>query len=156
MFTQLEQAKQKWGGSSDIIDRWLASRRQLLVSYWALATNAPSGRATLPEAERVAEFSDLLMDYVSVGHFEVYERIVSGCERHGGNCLAQTQRLYPRIAETTQQVLRFNDRYAELQSDDSLLELDADLSKLGEALEQRFELEDKLIASLHQHQHTST
>ncbi|EKE77181.1 Rsd/AlgQ family anti-sigma factor [Gallaecimonas xiamenensis] len=152
MFTQLEQAKEKWGGTSDVIDRWLATRQQVLVSYCKLATHAPNGRSPLPEAAQLENFCAILLDYVSAGHFEIFEQVVSRCEKRGDESLALANRVYPKITDTTQFILDFNDKYQDLEDEDRLLELDGDLSSLGEVLEQRFELEDKLIATLHQHQ----
>ncbi|WKE65170.1 sigma D regulator [Gallaecimonas kandeliae] len=153
MFTQLEQAKEKWGGASDVIDRWLATRQQLLVSYCKLAAHSsPNGHSPLPDASQLESFCAILLDYVSAGHFEIFEQVVSRCEKRGGESLALANRLYPMITDTTQVVLDFNDKYLDIKDEEQLLGLDKDLSTLGEALEQRFELEDKLIATLHEHQ----
>lgn len=151
MFTQLEQAKEKWGGASDTIDRWLATRQQLLVTYCKLAAKGP-GQSALPDADQLENFCAILLDYISAGHFEVFEQVVMGCEKHSEEGKALAQRIYPKITDTTQLVLDFNDKYQDLEDEDSLLSLDGDLSALGETLEQRFALEDKLIAALYQHQ----
>lgn len=98
-----------------------------------------------------AQFCELLVDYVSAGHFEVYDKIVANCELTGELKQQLAKTLYPRIGETTQAALEFNDRYADGASDDELMEFDKDLAALGHALEARFELEDQLIATLSVH-----
>ena len=40
---------------------------------------------------------------------------------------------------------QFNDKYGEAADDEALLELDGDLDRLGQALEERFRLEDRLV-----------
>jgi regulator of sigma D len=87
------------------------------------------------------------MDYVAAGHFALYERILEGRERRKGVARAAAE-LYPQIAETTQFFVDFNDRYDQLDDAQMDRELSSDLSKLGERLATRIELEDRLIAEL--------
>jgi regulator of sigma D len=63
--------------------------------------------------------------------------------------VALANALYPRISETTDVALDFNDKYAEAAQDNILANFDTDLSKLGEVLELRFELEDELIENFY-------
>ena len=94
------------------------------------------------------------MDYLSAGHFEIYDDIAKACKEKGPESQNLANALYPRISETTDVALDFNDKYAEVDKDDLLDEFDKDLSTLGEALELRFELEDELIDNLYSN-HTS-
>ena len=87
------------------------------------------------------------MDYIAAGHFGLYERISSGKERRQGvNSLAEE--LYPRIAETTDIAVAFNDKYD--CGDDGKIgpNLGKDLSRLGEELALRAELEDQLLNAM--------
>ncbi|WP_341502183.1 sigma D regulator [Gallaecimonas sp. GXIMD4217] len=152
MLTQLEKAKALWGGASDTIDRWFAERQQLLVCFCELAAKAPNGQTPLPDTAQLESFCELLMDYLSAGHFEIFEQIVSQCEKRGPDSLALANRIYPKITETTQAILDFNDRYAEIESEEQLFDLGRELGRLGEVLERRFELEDRLIQTLYSHQ----
>lgn len=94
----------------------------------------------------LTEFCQLLVDYIAAGHFSLYERIANGNERRRG--LADlAQELYPRIAQTTTVVLDFNDRY-EGDACEITESFKDDLSRLGEELTTRIELEDRLIARL--------
>jgi regulator of sigma D len=133
--------------SQAVIRRWLAERNELLVLYCRLTGKRKD--KVLPDQQQLSQFCDILIDYVSAGHFEVYEQLVSMCDRHGPESLQLLQELFPRISKTTDIVVDFNDKYASVQTDEELMaELDKDLSKLGEAIAQRIELEDRLIDTL--------
>ena len=151
MLKQLEKAEQRWGGANSLIDQWLNNRRKLLVNYCKIAGIPPydSTEKSLPPVTLIKEFCDLLMDYVSEGHFEVYDQVVTACEQHGSSSKTLAQNLVPRISETTDSALDFNDKYTTLVDDNVLFQLDKDLSSLGHAMETRFELEDKLWEVLH-------
>ncbi len=151
MLTRLEKAQQKWGGSHSVIDKWLAERQELLVMYCALAGFNGKGRNdhALPEVAQIQGFCQILMDYLSAGHFEIYDDIAKQCQQKGPQSIELAKSLYPRISETTDLALEFNDKYTELAADDLMAEFDRDLSTLGEALELRFELEDELIDNLY-------
>ncbi|GIU23170.1 Rsd/AlgQ family anti-sigma factor [Shewanella colwelliana] len=151
MLKQLERAEQKWGGANTLIDQWLNHRRKLLVNYCQIAGLPPyeSLDKSLPEFKSVKEFCDLLVDYVSEGHFEVYDRVVTACEKNGESTQNLAQTIVPKISETTDLALDFNDKYTEADDDKILYQLDKDLSSLAHAMETRFELEDKLLEVLH-------
>ena len=146
MLKRLEQAQQSWGGSDKAIDKWLTEREAVLIQYCKLAGLKPYQQETqLPSPDELKDFCISLMDYTSAGHFEMYDKLISPV--NGGSCQLASQ-VYPDINGTTDIVLSFNDRYGESHDDAELEALDHDLCTLGEALSQRFELEDKLIANL--------
>ncbi|BDF95834.1 MULTISPECIES: Rsd/AlgQ family anti-sigma factor [Pseudoalteromonas] len=151
MLTRLEKAQQKWGGSHTVIDKWLTERQELLVLYCRIAGFSPYDQKdhALPDQLQIQNFCQILMDYLSAGHFEVYDDIAKACEQKGPSSQKLANELYPRISETTDTALDFNDKYAEVDKEDLLNDFDHDLSKLGEALELRFELEDELIDNLY-------
>ncbi|GHG75207.1 sigma D regulator [Alishewanella longhuensis] len=159
MYTRVQQAQKKWGGSLLAIDNWLDERRQLIVSYCKLAGLPPfeKDRHTMPSQEKIIEFCQLLMDYLSAGHFEVYEQIVTQCAINGTDSRKLADSLYPKIAISTDLALEFNDKYAEHLSTRNSGAFDNELSSLGQALEERFALEDKLIETLYvKHQDETT
>tara|TARA_R110002126_G_scaffold43555_28_gene124985 strand:- start:3654 stop:4139 length:486 start_codon:yes stop_codon:yes gene_type:complete len=151
MYRRVQQAQKKWGGSLTAIDNWLDERQQLIVSYCKLAGLPPfeKDRHTLPAQDKVREFCQLLMDYLSAGHFEVYERIVDQCTINGTDSRKLADSLYPKISVSTDLALSFNDAYADHLSTRDSAAFDRELSELGQALEERFELEDELIDTLH-------
>lgn len=149
MLENCRNARERWGGVSELIDRWLKERQELLVHYCAL-----SGESDRDEVEALQQkcvrLCELLLDYVSAGHFEVYEQLIQEAREFNDGGLELAARVYPKIEKTTEVALSFNDRI----DDQSLSAQDADelfaeLSKLGEALENRFEMEDVLIDQLH-------
>lgn len=143
MLSSTEQARQKWGGRHNAVDTWLAERKVLLVKYCELAGIPPYGSRgqALPDAEHIQLFCELLMDYLSAGHFDLYDRLA--------NAKTQSSDIYPQISATTEAALAFNDRYADIGVGSDLDGFDRELSKLGEQLEARFELEDQLLHELY-------
>lgn len=147
MLKQLENVKSKWGGKSQTVDNWLQARQQLLVTYCNLA-GLDQKSESLPEANDIAQFCEFLMDYLSAGHFEVFDMLVS--DDADGQRLKE--HLYPKLTQTTDAALQFNDKFAEAVTIEQAADFDDALAKLGETLEERFGLEDELI----EHMHTNT
>jgi regulator of sigma D len=101
----------------------------------------------LQRGEKLRSFCQILVDYVSAGHFEVYDQLIKeGREFDDAEALQEASKLYDTIDTTTERLLDFNDKYLET---DDISSLTADLSHLGEALEVRFSTEDRLISVLH-------
>lgn len=89
------------------------------------------------------QFSQLLIDYVSLGHFGVFERLIEGTERRTA-VLTVANKIYPEFSKTTDAVIKFNDKYDSQKHKISVEKLESDLSALGESLAIRIDLEDKL------------
>lgn len=146
MLENCKTAKERWGGVSEIIDRWLEERQQMLVQYCALS-GLDQNLSDLQRGEKLRSFCQILVDYVSAGHFEVYDQLIKeGREFDDADALQQAGKLYDVVDKTTEKLLDFNDKYLET---DDLTSLTEDLSQLGEALEVRFSAEDRLISVLH-------
>ena len=95
-------------------------------------------------------FCQILMDYASAGHFEVYEQLLNEARAFQDGSEALLDRLYPQIAETTSTFIAFNDTYdTEAHSAQAFGKLKQALSHLGEDMATRFALEDQLINALH-------
>ena len=62
--------------------------------------------------------------------------------------LKAAEESYPIVAGITQRAVDFNDKYDKAGDDVPADRLEADLSKLGEELAARFELEDRLFRAL--------
>lgn len=150
MLKRVEKAQQKWGGSHTVIDNWLNERQELIVLYYKVAGFSPYEKKdnALPELKQIQTFCQILMDYLSAGHFEVYDDIAKACKEKGVESQQLANKIYPKISETTDIALDFNDKYAEIDAEDLLERFDSDLSVVGEALESRFMLEDELIDNL--------
>lgn len=143
MLENCRSARERWGGVSNIIDRWLQDRQLLLVSYCGAAELSGSG----PTPAQVTEICQRLVDYVSAGHFEVYDQLMKEARDFGNdNALQEAGHLIAVIDQTTEYALDFNDKYLET---DDLGSINTDLSRLGEVLALRFESEDRMIEVLH-------
>ncbi|MBV0933950.1 sigma D regulator [Marinobacterium weihaiense] len=147
MLEKCRNAKDRWGGVSTIIDHWLEERQQLIAVFVSI----PGQAAGTPLNRAVGDFCDLLMDYLSSGHFEVYEQLLREGDEFDDGSLEQAQSLLPYIQPSTDAALDFNDAYGTLDTPtlQQLCQLSRDLSNLGETLEERFSLEDQLIEILH-------
>ncbi|CAB0151758.1 Regulator of sigma D [Pseudidiomarina piscicola] len=154
MLTRQEQAKQRWGGAHQEIDAWLHERQEMLIEYFKLAGLPPYNKrqAALPSAEEIRNFCGLLVDYVSSGHFEIYDRIVRNSTSEPDQTEALASELFPLISETTEVALAFHDQYGNSVDETQLNEFDRRLSELAEVLELRMEFEDRLLQSLEQQQ----
>lgn len=94
----------------------------------------------------LSKFSQLLIDYVSLGHFGVYEHLFSA-EQEAQAALDYAQRIYPVFTHTTASAVNFSDGY-DGRHRFRIENLTQDLSVLGEHLAQRMELEDRLCSML--------
>ncbi|MDF3030559.1 MAG: rsd [Moraxellaceae bacterium] len=131
-----------------LVQRWLAERQSLIVQMIELGGGSSPGATAPSLPERVQAFCEILMDYVSAGHFEVYDELLAEVEKQGSERLADSQALLQRLQPTTDAVIRFNDIYDDPNDADALANLAHELSLLGLALESRFEIEDRMIALL--------
>lgn len=150
MLENCHNAKERWGGVSDLIDRWLKNRQQLIVHYCELSGVEESARMDVVVRDKFNQLCEVLLDYVSAGHFEIYEQLIREAKEFDDGGLQLAAKVYPRIEQTTEVALNFNDRLDGKEiSEADLLPLYEELSKLGENLETRFEMEDFLIEHLH-------
>ena len=140
-------AKERWGGVSSIIDRWLDERSKMLIQYCELSAIRAPETSDEVRGGQLRRLCEILVDYASAGHFEVYDQLVKeGRELGDKAALKEANALFKIIDQTTQELLDFNDKYLET---DDLNSLEVDLSRLGETLEIRFDAEDRIIAVLH-------
>lgn len=150
MLSRNELARQRWEGHHQALDHWLEERQVMLIGYCQMAGLPPYDKSGngLPSSQDIQAFCGVLVDYVSTGHFEIYEHLISAANVQSDKVRKVTMQIYPLITATTERVLNFNDKYAEATSHDLHSDFDADLSNLGETLEVRMELEDRLLQSL--------
>ena len=129
-----------------LLRRWLEERRRLLSLYCSLSRALRDGSVQPATTQKLDRFCEILVDYVSAGHFEVYcELFDEGMRSHNGQH-GDVTALYRLIIPTTSAALDFNDRY---QRRNRRASLAADLSRLGQVLASRFDWEDALIDRLH-------
>lgn len=132
-----------------LLTSWLKERRAVLSCYTALVVASDDAPASAHLARRQRELCGLLVDYISAGHFEVFTELLNESEVFGDNSTALIAALMPAITDTTDVILAYEEKYSSGEHYPETLR--RDLSALGEILESRFVLEDRLIAGLHNH-----
>jgi regulator of sigma D len=133
-----------------LLKRWLKERRDVLTRYTEIVVALDSQLSEKDMQMRQKRLCQLLVDYVSAGHFEVFNQLVDEAERFEDGSCELALNILPAIGDTTEVILAYEEKYAEsgvTESDEEKLR--RDLSALGELLESRFALEDQLIAGLH-------
>lgn len=129
------------------INALVSSRSETLSLYTDLATHRPFSENEHFE-EELRHFCEALIDYTANAHFRLYQHLAENKERRVP-VVNVADELYPKISQTTDQILAFNDRYGD---DKDLAEqadrLEHDLSSIGEILADRIQYEDRVIAAL--------
>jgi regulator of sigma D len=121
-------------------------RTGALSLYSELASRQPFK----PEHETqqlLQSFCESLIDYTASAHFQLYRHVDENRERRQP-VKDVAESVYPTIADITQKILDFNDKYDCEDHCGDFSHLAEDLSYLGERLADRIELEDRLISVL--------
>ena len=147
MLEGCKTARERWGGVSEIIDRWLNERQELIVLYCSINGMDQFNEDQRPVADKLKELCQILVDYVSAGHFEVYEQLIQEALEFDDGSIAAAESMLPLLKENTVHCLDFNDSCENISN---IQKLQESLSALGETLEERFHLEDRLIEYLHE------
>ena len=141
MLTQSAGPEDQAHRADALVRRWLEDRQSLIALLRALCdTERHPDPAPLPS--RVQAFCEVLMDYVSAGHFEIYDELLAEAEQRHSDNLAKGLALYARLQTSTDAVIRFNDFYEDPDREEALARL-------------RFyypQTEQRLKARLHQSQ----
>ncbi|ASN87531.1 sigma D regulator [Pectobacterium versatile] len=151
MLNQLQSLTEYVGGNNALIDQWLQARKQLLVAYYHLVGIKPNKEAlSLLDEEALDNFCQNLVDYLSTGHFHLYEKMLHEAATHSEQVLALSTQLDLALQNNTQQIMTFYDSHLAAAIDhDNCLEFQQALSHVGEALEERFTLEDNMIQQVY-------
>lgn len=143
MNEQLNAIQERRTGSQELIQHMLKERNQLLSLLFQVSSE-DSGDDHIESVNDLEEFVQVLVDYIAAGHFGLYERISEGKERRKA-VSELAMEIYPRIEQTTEIALAFDEKYNSDSNNKDLSHLQNDLSMLGEELTTRIELEDRLI-----------
>lgn len=151
MLNQLQSLTEYVGGNNALIDQWLQARKQLLVAYYHLVGIKPNKEMlSLLDEEALDNFCQNLVDYLSTGHFHLYEKMLHEAATHSEKVLALSTQLALALQNNTQQIMTFYDSHLAAAIDhDNCLEFQKALSHVGEALEERFTLEDRMIQQIY-------
>ena len=139
--------KQQFAAVEDLLTRWLKERRELLGKYTQIAVALDSAPEPAKLTQRQQALCSILVDYVSAGHFEVFHELLNEAESFADGSGTLAGQLMPAIGDTTEVILAYEEKYGSGAAYPGTLQ--RDLSSLGEVLESRFVLEDRLIAGLH-------
>ena len=147
MLNRLERLTQRVGGNNALVDQWLHARKELLVSYCTLVGLKPNKEKHTPLNEKALDnFCHNLVDYLSAGHFHLYQRVIDEAEGASSPVKLQAAKIYPALELNTEAIMAFHDSYTENDiDDDNAFAFHYALSDIGEALDARFQLEDQLI-----------
>jgi regulator of sigma D len=145
MLDNCKDSRETWQAVEELLQRWLKERRDVLIKYTAIAATLDREMPVARINEGIERLCQLLVDYVSAGHFEVFLALQKEAEIFADGSGEVANELIPNIGDTTEVILGFDEKYPA----GDIVDLDADLSLLGEVLESRFALEDRLIALLH-------
>jgi regulator of sigma D len=149
----LEECKdvnEYWQGVDQLLKRWLVERQSLLDAYDDVSDIIIEHLDDVEALTRLRTFCQILMDYISAGHFEIYGQLVKEGKVFADNNAAIAEALYPSIVKNTEAAVNFNDTYdTDQHCHIAISKLPTALAQLGGLLKERFLLEDKLIEALH-------
>lgn len=138
--------QERRGQSHDNIQTLVSTRTDTLALYSQLASKTPFN-TDRPTQKLLQEFCESLIDYTATAHFQLYRHIDEKKERRAP-VQNIAENVYPDIADITQKILDFNDKYDCEDACADFGNLESDLSSLGEILADRIEMEDKIINAL--------
>lgn len=149
MLEGCKTAQERWGGVHDMIDRWLEQRRKLIELCVYLRER---GEFTPTDTPKIQTLCEMLVDYVSVGHFTVYKQLaLEAKEFHDDGALVLLRELLPEIDSSTEVAIEFNDKYDTKDHCNAQLEaLPFSIKALILVMAERFQFEDRLIEELHE------
>ena len=146
MNQQLNEVQERRGASQELVQHMLKERNQLLTLLLQVSSDS-SHKQSEQLVSDLEEFVQVLVDYIAAGHFGLYERIAEGKERRKV-VKSLAMEIYPRIEQSTQIALAFDEKYNPENEKRELDHFPEDISMLGEELTTRIELEDQLIQLL--------
>ena len=147
MLDQVRDTHEQWTDVNTIIDKWLLERQDLI----RLLCSLTEGEIEPAEFDlRLESFCEVLVDYISAGHFEVFTELEKEARTFEARGIQLVKALYPYLEQSTEIALWFNERCNQLNtSRPKQGQIRSELAYLGESLTDRFELEDQLIEYVH-------
>jgi regulator of sigma D len=121
----------------------LQNERQEVWSLYCHIAELVPFSANRTVRKKLVRFSEILIDYVSLGHFGVCECLFADADSQDP-ALSVAKEIYPVLSSTTEAAVSFNDKYENSAATTIFDDLKQDLSALGESLAKRIDLEDRL------------
>ena len=104
--------KQQFVAVEELLTRWLKERRDVLGKYTEIVVTLQSElNADRLQASQSA-LCELLVDYISAGHFEVYHELISEAESFADGSDSLAEKLMPALADTTEVILAYDEKYS--------------------------------------------
>ncbi len=128
----------------DIVDAWLIERQALLSQFMSL----PQISIADDVISELHHFCEAMVDYSSRGHFNIYEQLLAHIAKYNSAQVDQTNILLGKIHDTTDKIIIFDDEYGSVEklSIQDIGHFNGRLSRLGEVITERFNLEDEIMA----------
>jgi regulator of sigma D len=104
--------KQQFDAVEDLLTRWLKERRELLGKYTEIVVALDSSLDDEKLKQRQQGLCELLVDYVSAGHFEVFNELLNEAETFADGSGALAERLMPTIGDTTEVIMAYEEKYS--------------------------------------------
>ncbi len=146
MLEKNEITREKITGKSEIIDYWINVRQELIIDYSKIAGLTDNNKNCLPTDEKLNRFCETLVDYISAGHFRIYNMVKKHWDSTGFLTTDEINALYFGILETTDPLLTFSEKYSPSTIDTvNFAKFDENISRVGEIMALRFEKEDILM-----------
>lgn len=150
MVNRSKRTRAGWYLVEDMVKRWMQQRIELTQDYEAIVTPAVNEELVDELSIRINKFCQTLVDYVSAGHFEIYNELITEAREFNDGSLGTGMDLCKAIDASTDLALEFNDKFEDNNHNSQLLsQLPRHLVELGSVLNLRFELEDHLISAVH-------
>ena len=125
-----------------LVNELIQERQQVWSLYCQVAEQKPfASNRELPTM--INEFCQILIDYISLAHFGIYQSIADNSES-SSDVIKTAESEYSKIVDSTAAAVNFNDKYVQTCIKVSLANLEKDLSVLGEQLALRIDSEDKI------------
>ncbi|CBL47171.1 Regulator of sigma D [gamma proteobacterium HdN1] len=142
-----------WQSVDQLVNKWLKSRQELILLFCAVDSLRDFAPKSTPAAVKVKAFCQSMIDYISAGHFKIYDELIDEISELEDDADDLITGILPQIQTSTEIAIEFNDRYADANIKEITPQIARHLSLLGEKLAERFELEDRLVEILHSRQH---
>lgn len=144
MLNQLDNLTERVRGSNKLVDRWLHVRKHLLVAYYNLVGIKHGKESYMRLNEKALDDFVRARSITCLPDISVFMSAFFISWKATGN--SRAAKIWPQLEANTQQIMDDYDSSTETAIDhDNYLEFQQVLSDIGEALEARFVLEDKLI-----------
>jgi regulator of sigma D len=140
-------SQQSAEASNDHLIQELLGERQKMLAMFCKVSGLEPFHHEKSVREELQEFCQILIDYTALLHLEIEERIVEGKETRP-QVVETIEAMHEQLVELTTLIVDFNDKYDESDHQLILSDLKQDLSRLGEVLAARAELEDRIVAAM--------